>query len=190
MLSAAYGSQRYPVGGKTLAEAGKLIEDHLREIVVSPSVLVTYAGHDSDVVAPDQPVSLPVAQRPRFGAGRGFPPFAGTIRPGDILEFDIEGGLPAVENIPPQRTVEPDGTIPLTRVYDFKRIKLAGKTLVEAGKALEETLSGYTKEPPKILVTYAGHDPDVISANGEGLPQDLPPEFFAGDNAGLKELQA
>jgi protein involved in polysaccharide export with SLBB domain/beta-lactamase regulating signal transducer with metallopeptidase domain len=89
-------------------------------------------------------------------------PFSGKIRPGDILQIEIEGGLPQSRN--PPRTVEPDGNVVIGAVYgDLSRMQVGGMTLIEAGKHIEAKVREVLREP-HVLVTYVGHDPDVISA--------------------------
>jgi protein involved in polysaccharide export with SLBB domain len=91
-------------------------------------------------------------------------PFSGKIRPGDILNIEIAGGFP--EPIEPRRTVEPDGNVAIGAAYGDKgRIQVAGKSLIEAGEHIEKELRAILKDP-NVIVTYAGHDPDIV-AEGE-----------------------
>jgi len=100
-------------------------------------------------------------------------PFVGLIRPGDILEIEIQGGFPSAQM--PKRTVEPEGTIALVAVYGTRRYQVAGKTLTEAGKMIEEKLRAILREPA-VLVTYAGHDPDVAAAEPGSIPDPVEDE--------------
>jgi beta-lactamase regulating signal transducer with metallopeptidase domain/protein involved in polysaccharide export with SLBB domain len=114
--------------------------------------------------------SQPIA-RPRTTATRSAP-FSGTIRPGDILNIEMVGGFPG-GGIPP-RTVEPDGNIALSPAYGIERIAVGGKSLIEAGTAIATRLKGMLKDP-RVLVTYAGHDPDVV-AEGEATAESMSTE--------------
>jgi protein involved in polysaccharide export with SLBB domain len=91
-------------------------------------------------------------------------PFSGKIRPGDMLNIEIAGGFS--EPTEPRRTVEPDGNVAIGAAYGDKgRIQVAGKSLIEAGEHIEKELRAILKDP-NVIVTYAGHDPDVV-AEGE-----------------------
>jgi protein involved in polysaccharide export with SLBB domain len=94
-------------------------------------------------------------------------PFSGHIRPGDILNIEIVGGLPDTKS-PATRTVEPDGNVVLGAVYGStaSRVKVAGLTLIEAGQAITEQLRDVLRNP-QVVVTYEGHDEGVVS---EGAP--------------------
>jgi protein involved in polysaccharide export with SLBB domain len=91
-------------------------------------------------------------------------PFSGKIRPGDRLQIEIVGGLP--QSSTPPRTVEPDGNVVIGAAYgDLSRLQVGGMTLIEAGKHIEAKVREVLREP-HVLVTYVGHDPEVI-AEGE-----------------------
>ncbi len=170
-LTAAYGADRIAVAGKSLVEAGRIIETHLREILKSPSVVVTYAGHDDGVIAEGQmghtaPGTLISKAGPTTVApARTHRPFSGKIRPGDILRMEMVGGIPGAP-VPP-RTVEPDGNIALSPAYGIKRINVAGKTLIEAGELITDYLKTMLKMP-QVLVIYEGHDDGVVAVDQAG----------------------
>ncbi len=158
-LGGQYGFRRISVAGKTLAEAGERIKEYLQESYKSPMVLVTYAGHDSGIAAAD-------AKSEHSSTSRGSDaPFTGRIRPGDMLNIEIENGLP-VDAIPP-RTVEPDGTVALLPAYDSQRVNVAGKTLIEAGNAIEERVRRVASDAT-VLVTYLGHDSGIAASGLSG----------------------
>ncbi len=98
-------------------------------------------------------------------------PFSGTIRPGDILKIEIQGGLPVP--VPP-RTVEPDGSIALGGAYSYDRLDVGGKTLTEAGKLIETELRPIVKDP-HVLVIYAGHDNGIVAAGQKATPRSHAP---------------
>ncbi|REK18983.1 MAG: hypothetical protein DWQ37_02660 [Planctomycetota bacterium] len=142
------------IAGKTLDEAEAVIQQRIAEAFPNDQAFVLVRP-----ALPEMPVQLdPKSTTPR---AHDSPPFTGTIRPGDVLNIQIQGGIPGIEK--PAGVVEPDGNVAIGVAYgDASRVNVGGKSLIEAGQAIEQQLKKVVKDP-HVQVTYQRHDPSIAA---------------------------
>jgi protein involved in polysaccharide export with SLBB domain/beta-lactamase regulating signal transducer with metallopeptidase domain len=189
-LGAHYG--KVNIKGKTVDEAEAAIREFLLKTLRDPKVQLTYRDAETPSpnlrgvrpVAPKRPTVSPYLEllpnSPKLSSGPPKEPkvksWAGPndsnespasptpprIKPGDILDIEIAGGL---LDVPPRMVavVESSGKVALGVHYG--RVEVRGKTLEEAEEAITKSLSTTIKEP-QVQVTY------WRAADGERLKSD------------------